>query len=111
MSFFDKVGKRALDAIDSAARVAERVEKRVQPMLDKTPLGAKLRDLRHSQDIADVPTPEQNASPFMAPPAPEEKKLPIGKPELAAQVFGRGTDPWTGRSLQLFVDRGIEHGF
>ncbi len=110
MSFLDKVGKKALDAIDSAARAAERVQERALPLLDKTPLGAKLRDLRRAHDTTGVPTPEQNVSPFTPPPT-ETAKKPLGKPELPAQVFGRGTDPWTGRALQLFVDREIEHEF
>src|SRR5207244_1919499 len=75
-----------------------------------TPLGAKLRDRRRAQAIDDVPMPEQNTSPFTPPPI-EIAKKPLGKPELAAQVFGRGTDPWTGRTLQLLVDRDIAHEF
>src|SRR5438128_11456159 len=110
MSWLDKVGKKALDAIDSAARKADDVSRRVEPLLDKTPLGAKLRERRRAQAIDDVPMPEQNRSPFTPPPI-EIAKKPLGKPELAAQVFGRGTDPWTGRTLQLLVDRDIAHEF
>ncbi len=110
MSWLDKVGKKALDAIDSAARKAEDVSRRVEPLLDKTPLGAKLRDRRRTHAVDDVPTPEQNSSPF-APPPTDVAKKPLGKPELAAQVFGRGTDPWTGRTLQLLQDRDIAHEF
>jgi glutaredoxin 3 len=62
-------------------------------------------------DLSDVPSPEQNASPFAPPLAPEASKKPLGKPELPAQVFGRGSDPWTGRALQLFTDRDVEHEF
>src|SRR5437868_13719350 len=110
MSWLDKVGKKALDAIDSAARKAEDVQRRVEPLLDKTPLGAKLRERRKAHAIDDVPMPEQNSSPFTPPPTELEKR-PLGNPALAAQVFGRGTDPWTGRTLQLFVDRDIAHEF
>jgi glutaredoxin len=111
MSFFDKVGKVAMDAVDGAARLAEKARERVDPLLDKAPLPAGVKErLRAKPEPFVAPEPEANVSPFEATPEPDERK-PLANPALAAQVYGRGTDPWTGRVLQLLTDREIEHAF
>lgn len=76
MSFLDKVGKKTLDAIEVIARAAERVRHRVVPLLEGTALGARMKARYAHEDMADVPTPEQNASPFgnnVAPEKPDKK--------------------------------------
>ena len=108
MSILDKLGKKAMDAIDAAARAAEEARERVSPLLDKTPLGARFRP-RPDDDMV-VPDPEPNESPF-ATAQPEEEETPLGNPDKPAEVFGPGTDPWTGRVLQLLSDHEIEHAF
>ena len=92
MSFLDKFGKVAMDALDKASRVAERFS------------GPK------EDDDFVVPDPEPNESPF-APPPEDEPDEPLGNADKAAQVFGPGTDPWTGRCLQLLTDHQIEHEY
>jgi glutaredoxin len=111
MSFLDKVGKVAMDAVDGAARLAEKARERVDPLLEKAPLPAGLRDrLRPKADDFRAPDPEPNESPFQTAPEPEQRK-PLANAAVPAQVYGRGTDPWTGRALQLLADRGVEHEF
>jgi glutaredoxin len=90
MSFLHKVGKAAMDALGKASRLADKVSRR-------------------EDDFSAAPLPEQNSSPFEAP--EEEDDEPLANPELPAQVFGRGTDPWTGRSLQLLTDHEVDHEF
>jgi glutaredoxin len=109
MSVLDRLGKKTFDAIDRAARAAESVRNRVEPLLEGTALGERLRERARLHDVSDVPTPEGNASPFTPQPSGDATRPPLGKPELAAQLFGRGTDPWTARTRQLLRDRGIEH--
>ncbi|HZO15732.1 MAG TPA: glutaredoxin [Polyangiaceae bacterium] len=109
MSFLDKVGKMAMDAIDSATRVAGKVQSKVDPLIEKSELATRLREriVGRDDDFA-APDPENNDSPFES---AEAEEAPLGKPQLPAQVFGRGTDPWTGRTLQLLADRQVEHEF
>jgi glutaredoxin len=111
MSWLDKLGKKAFDAIDTAARRAEDVRLRVEPLLERTSLGERLREHARQREIDDVPTPEQNASPFVPQPVGDAERPPLGKPDVAAQVFGRGTDPWTARTRQLLRDRAIDHEY
>lgn len=108
MSFLDKLGKKAMDAIDAAARAADEARTRVTPYLEKTPLGAKLRPSAEADDV-EVPDPEPNESPFVT--SEPEDESPLGSPDKPAEVFGPGTDPWTGRALQLLSDHEIEHAF
>lgn len=107
MSFLDKLGKKAFDALDGAVRTAETMRHRVEPLLDKTPLGERLRERDRLRDLADVPTPQQNVSPFTPQPSGDATRPPLGKPEVAAQLFGRASDPWTARTRQLLRDRGV----
>lgn len=113
MSWLDKVGKAAMDAIDTAVKVSGDVKQRVDPLIDKSPLASKVRDriLPADLDTSAVPNPESNASPFAPPPTEPEDDTPLGDPDQPAQVYGPGTDPWTGRVLQLLHDRSIEHQF
>jgi glutaredoxin len=83
----------------------------VDPLIERSPLATKVRDrIAPRGEAKDVPDPFDNDSPFEAP-EPVEENTPLGKPELPAQVFGPGTDPWTGRTLQLLTDHGTEHEF
>lgn len=113
MSVLDKLGKKAMDAVDSATRVAGKVQAKVDPLIDKSPLASRLRDRLFPED-EDVFIPDTNiataAHPDFggtSPDAPPD----LGKPELAAQVYGNGTDPWAGRAKRLLEDRAIEHEF
>jgi len=100
MRLLDKVGKMAMDAVDKAIRATDGVRK----------LGGKLVPPTDHDEVV-APDPEPNESPFAVPEQDEEHDAPLGDPETAAQVFGRGTDPWTGRSLQLLKDHQVEHSF
>src|SRR5690606_23447654 len=40
-----------------------------------------------------------------------DDEAPLGSAEKPAEIFGPGTDPWTGRALQLLSDHQIEHTF
>ena len=96
MSLLDKVGKVAMDALDKAARVADKVQERI---------GQKPVDL----SAEDIPDAESNVSPFV--PVEDDDDGPLANADLAAQIFGPGTDPWTGRSLQLLSDHDVDHEF
>jgi glutaredoxin len=115
LSLLDKVGKAAMDTIEKAARAKEKVQSRLDPLIERSDVATRMRDriAPPKRNLAEIPTPESNASPFFIPeaPAPEEEVAPLADPDKAAQIFGAGTDPWTGRSLQLLADRGIEHDF
>ncbi len=123
MSWLDKVAKKTLDALELAVRAAEQVQVHVAPLIERSPLASRLRvrfgapegDEARAPDNAPA-TEEPSGGPTRVGPLPpvertattEKPERPIGKPLLAAQVFGRGTDPWTLRALQLFEERGIE---
>ncbi len=115
MSILDKVGKLAMDGLDKAARAADKLQERVDPLVARSPLATKIRD--RIAPRATVPDdalrePPPNASPFAAPaPEPEADERPLGDPSRKAQVYGNGTDPWTGRALQLLADHDVEHEF
>jgi glutaredoxin len=113
MSLLDKVGKLAMDGLDKASRVADRVQERVDPLIDRSPLATKVRDrIAPKAEREDIPDPFDNDSPFVEPePEVEEAEQPLGNPNIPAQVYGRGTDPWTGRTLQLLTDHDTEHEF
>jgi glutaredoxin len=112
MSFLDKVGKLAMDGLDKASRVADKVQERVDPLIAKSTLATKVRDrIAPKTDSGEAPPdPFPNDSPFIEAPQEEEDK-PLGDPEIAAQVYGNGTDPWTGRTLQLLTDHDTAHEF
>ena len=110
------VGKAALDALDNAGRVNSKLQERVDPLIERSATAKRLRDrlLPNDEDLDDVPIPETNASPFKEAEkgkAAEKEQAPLAKPELPAQVFGAGTDPWTGRALQILTDYEVEHEF
>ncbi|MEZ4446123.1 MAG: glutaredoxin [Polyangiaceae bacterium] len=115
MSLLDKLGKVTMDALDRASRAAEEVQKRVDPIIDKNETAARLRDrlVKPKRSLAEIPDPESNDSPFVTEAAeePEIEEAPLADPDKAAQIFGRGTDPWTGRALELLADRDVEHDF
>lgn len=106
MSFLDRVGKKAMDAIEAATRAAEEARTRVAPLIEKTPLSS-LFD-KATDDIV-VPDPEPNLSPFGSNEPIDD--TPLGDPARPAEIFGAGTDPWTGRSVQLLADHQIDHVF
>ena len=111
MSFLDKVGKLAMDGLDKATRAADKLQERVDPLIQRSSLATKVREkIAPKAEGGDVPDPYANDSPFIQP-EPEESTKPLGNPDLVAQVYGPGTDPWTGRSLQMLTDHDVEHEF
>jgi glutaredoxin len=112
MSFLDKVGKLAMDGLDKATRVVDKVQERVDPLIARSALATKVRDriAPNSASGDEPPDPYPNVSPFIDAPQ-EEEETPLGNPELAGQVFGNGTDPWTGRVLQMLTDHETDHEF
>ncbi len=116
MGFLDKVGKLAMDSLDKATQVADQVRERVDPIIERSELATKVRDkiAPKPPEDEDDRNPFANDSPFIMPETdgePEAEDTPLGREDLAAQVFGPGTDPWTGRTLQLLTDHGVEHEF
>ena len=117
MALLDKLGKKAFDTIDKATRAVERaggeLRRKAQPLVDANPLAQKLAERLQGKDVEEegfvVPDPEPNVSPFAEPDV--EADTPLADPEIAAQLYGRGTDPWTQRCRQLLQDRGIEFVF
>jgi glutaredoxin len=113
MSLLDKVGKAAMDAVDKAVRAKDDVQKRLDPLIDKSEVASKIRDRVSpaQRSLDEIPDPEKNESPFVqSTPEPEEDE-PLADPSRPAQIFGRGTDPWTGRCLRILADRDIDHDF
>lgn len=113
MSLLDKVGKAAMDAIDKAARAKDGVQKRLDPLIEKSEVATRLRDriAPPERSLDEIPTPEQNDSPFLSTEAEPEEDEPLADASRPAQVFGPGTDPWTGRCLRILADRDIDHDF
>jgi hypothetical protein len=66
MRFLDKLGKHTFDSIEATVRLAESVRERLGPLLDRTPLARHLKAYDDAVDTRDVPTPQQNSSPFSA---------------------------------------------
>ncbi len=111
MGFLDKVGKLAMDGLEKATRAADIVQQRVDPLIERSALATRVRDRIAPKTAGEeAPEPYANDSPFLDA-EPEEEDKPLGDPELVAQIFGPGTDPWTGRSLQLLTDHDTEHAF
>ncbi len=115
MSLLDKVGKAAMDAIDKAARAKDGVQKRLDPLIEKSEMATRLRDriVPPERSLDEIPEPENNDSPFVSAEAEDEPERdePLADPSRPAQVFGRGTDPWTGRCLRILADRDIDHDY
>ena len=63
--------------------------------------------------LAVVPQPNAPPDPFSAPPreAAPSAEPAIGDPKLAAQIFGKRTDPVSGRVVQLFREKGVDAKF
>lgn len=113
MSVFDKVGKAAMDAVDKAVRAKDDVSKRLDPLIQKSELATRLRDriAPAERSLDEIPDPENNESPFVQSQVEPEEEEPLADPSRPAQIFGRGTDPWTGRCLRILADRDIDHDF
>ena len=88
-----------LDQSPTAARVREVVSQR-RERRDQQVAEAVAADVARRQEAATSP-----AVPAAAPPAP------LGDPTKVAQVYGKRSCPWSGRSIRLLEDRGIEHEF
>ncbi len=102
-----------MDALDKGVRRVESTRRRVGPLLEKAPIPEALRErLRlHDEPIESVPEPEQNRSPFAKPETPDQPQGPLGDEECAAQLYGKSSCPWTGRTQQLLRDYDVEHDF
>lgn len=114
MSFLDKLGKLAMDGLDKASRAADKVQERVDPYIERSELATKIRDRIAPKPPADEEdrVPFANDSPFIQPEAKAaDEEKPLANPDVEAQVFGRGTDPWTGRTLQILTDYDTAHEF
>lgn len=82
--------------------------------------------------LAEVPTPIAPPDPFTSPDVPvaaaaesapkepeavaptpkaEPTEAPLGDKELPAQIYGRRTDMWSGRAVQIFQDLGVDARF
>lgn len=91
MGLLDKLGHVALDAIDMAARYAERASERK----------------RSAAPPKEVPAePEATSTTPDAPATPEPE---LGDPEIPVQIYGRMSCPFTQRALRLLETRDIEH--
>jgi glutaredoxin len=112
MALLDKLGKKAFDTIEKATRAVERaggeLKRKAQPLIDASPLAKQLSKRLQSKQSDDesfvVPNPEPNVSPFAEPDVEADASL-------AAQLYGRGTDPWTQRCRRLLQDREIDFLF
>lgn len=101
-----------MDVVEKAVDVADQVQRRAEPVLERAPLpDAVKRRLVRAEGDFEAPEPEPNDSPFLTEEDEPEDEAPLGDPEKPAQIYGDGTDPWTGRCLQLLEDQDIEHGF
>jgi glutaredoxin len=104
-----------MNAVDKATRVADEVGRRVDPLLERSGLADRVR--RRHDDAEDDLSPRAEAAPRSPSPsfggsASAPAKPPVlGNPDVPAQVYGYGTDPWTGRTLQLLEDRDVAHDF
>ena len=102
-----------MDALDKGVRRVESTRRRVDPLLDKAPIPEALRERLRLQDepIEDVPEPEQNRSPFAKPETSDQPQGPLGDAERPAQLYGKSSCPWTGRTQQMLRDYDVDHDF
>lgn len=62
--------------------------------------------------LAVTPEPPPVPDPFVARAAPAaEAEKPLGDPGQPAQIYGRRSDPWSGRVVRVLTDRNLEHQF
>lgn len=61
--------------------------------------------------VDDAIARHNDRSPKMAPISPEAKAKPLGDPSIALQLYGRRSEPWTGRALLLVRDQDLPHAF
>ncbi|HTM20192.1 MAG TPA: glutaredoxin [Kofleriaceae bacterium] len=87
-------------------------------------LVGKLRRKKHEEPIVrqrpktevKVKAPAAKEKPAKVSAKPKKPAAPaapkgLGDPDLKAQVFGRKSCPWTGRSIKLLEDRKIDYDF
>lgn len=103
MGLLGKLGHAALDALDMAARLADKAR------------ASKHAPGRPKADASPAP-PETEAASSSAPEvarAASKRSDPkgLGNPEVAAQVFGRMSCSFTHRARRLLEDRGIAYEF
>jgi glutaredoxin len=115
MGLFDKVSELGIAALDRAATAAGTLAERARPVLERSRLGARVidgwRERFGDAALDDVPDPTAGEPPSPFAPVPRPPDVVLGNSDVAAQIYGRGTCPWTGRALQLLSDRDIAHVF
>jgi glutaredoxin len=85
--------------IESVFRTLERVDATV----------TRVRNLVKGE--REAPRDESPTQPAASKPRVDEPQVPLGDPAIAVQVYGRVTDPWTGRTTLLLRDRQIDFRF
>lgn len=100
---FDKVDR----LVTRADHALDRVRKKPRKRLDVVP------EPIEAPDPFTKPAEPAAAAPAAAKAAPKTplQEAPLGDPSVAAQIFGRRTDMWSGRAVRLFQDLGIEARF
>jgi glutaredoxin len=97
------LGYKLFDAVDRlAARadvILDRVRKKPRRRLGAVPEPIEAPD---PFTTADVPAAEEV-------PTPEE--VPLGDVSIAAQVYGKRTDMWSGRANRLLAEHGVDARF
>lgn len=103
----DVVGGELRDKLLARYQESERAQRLV----------AKLQRLRGKKDhgvevrtpgAAQTEAPADDAAPAAA---KSNKKKGLGDAEVAAQIFGRSSCPWTGRAIRLLEDRKVDYDF
>lgn len=135
MSMAKKLWKTAASQMASALNRADEIGGEVrdylQDRIDKSETAqkaiGKVRDLRRSKKFKDplegrrrenaAREADKAAATAAAPPptaaeiAAAEANKGFGDPSIAAQIYGRTSCPWSGRSIRLLEDRKIDYDF
>lgn len=97
------LGYRIFDAVDRLAAQADVILDRVR----KKP----------RRRLGEVPEPIEAPDPFTTAAAPAEEaaptpeEVPLGDVGIAAQVYGKRTDMWSGRANRLLAEHGVDARF
>lgn len=97
-----------------ADRMLDKVRKKPRRRLAEVPTPIAPPDPFTSPDLPPAAkAPAAPAAAVTAAPAPkvEPTEAPLGDKELPAQIYGRRTDMWSGRAVQIFQDLGVDARF
>ena len=123
-----RIGKHVLSSLNRADEIGGEVRDYLQDKLENSPKGQKLlQRIRTLRGEKKTPAEEAEAAqkarssaradaaktapPPTAAEISQDEQVGLSDKSIPAQIYGRNSCPWTGRSIRLLEDRKVDYDF